>query len=184
MHYSRSLAGIVLDFRSRCAINVQKKYVCMYMCWAFEPRGCLHPLQPGPCAWFLPLLLVCANRTYVCVCVCIYMRVCRCVKCVLLCFIQPTLGNRYGPGSSSRASQGPRTHDWNTSSHPQLTYLLALSPLSEPGVAGKTGVTADRDKTEFRLFNSSSIFNITLREELFSLPKKNQAYCLVLVSWC
>ena len=30
-------------------------------------------------------------------------------------------------------------------------------------VAGKTGVTADRDKIEFRLFNSSSIFNITLR---------------------
>jgi len=30
---------------------------------------------------------------------------------------------------------------------------------------GKTGVTADRDKIEFRLFNSSSIFNITLREE-------------------
>jgi len=37
---------------------------------------------------------------------------------------------------------------------------------------GKTGVTADRDKIEFRLFNSSSIFNITLREELFSLPKQ------------
>ena len=36
---------------------------------------------------------------------------------------------------------------------------------------GKTGVTADRDKIEFRLFNSSSIFYITLREELFSLPK-------------
>jgi len=49
---------------------------------------------------------------------------------------------------------------------------------------GKTGVTADRDKIEFRLFNSSSIFNITLREELFSLPKKNQTCCLVLVSWC
>jgi len=31
---------------------------------------------------------------------------------------------------------------------------------------GKTEVTADRDKIEFRLFNSSSIFNITLREEL------------------
>jgi len=40
--------------------------------------------------------------------------------------------------------------------------------------AEKTGVTADRDKIEFRLFNSSSIFNITLREELFSLPKQNQ----------
>jgi len=49
---------------------------------------------------------------------------------------------------------------------------------------GKTGVTADRDKIEFWLFNSSSIFNITLREELFSLPKKNQTCCLVLVSWC
>jgi len=49
---------------------------------------------------------------------------------------------------------------------------------------GKTGVTAGRDKIEFRLFNSSSIFNITLREELFSLPKKNQTCYLVPVSWC
>ena len=49
-------------------------------------------------------------------------------------------------------------------------------------IRGKTGVTADRDKIEFRLFNSSSIFKVTLREELFSLPKKNQPCCLVLVS--
>ena len=35
----------------------------------------------------------------------------------------------------------------------------------------KAGVTADRDKIEFRLFNSSSILNITFREELFSSPK-------------
>ena len=55
--------------------------------------------------------------------------------------------------------------------------------LDEAQDAGKTGVTADRDKIEFRLFNSSSIFNITLREELFSLPKKNQPCCLILVSW-
>jgi len=40
-------------------------------------------------------------------------------------------------------------------------------------IGGRTGVMADRDKIEFRLFNSSSIFNITLREELFSLPKQN-----------
>ena len=39
------------------------------------------------------------------------------------------------------------------------------------------------DQIEFRLFNSSSIFDITLREELFSLPKKTQTCCLVLVSW-
>jgi len=39
---------------------------------------------------------------------------------------------------------------------------------------GKTEVTADRDKIQFRLFNSSSIFNITLLKELFSLPKKTQ----------
>ena len=38
--------------------------------------------------------------------------------------------------------------------------------------AGKTGVMADRDKIEFRLFISSSIFNITLREELFSYRGK------------
>ena len=41
-------------------------------------------------------------------------------------------------------------------------------------VKGKTGVTADRDKIEFRLFNSSSIFNITLREELLTSPKQHQ----------
>ena len=46
---------------------------------------------------------------------------------------------------------------------------------------GKTGVMADRDKIEFRLFNSSSIFNITLREELFSLPKKKTKH--VVLSW-
>ena len=39
------------------------------------------------------------------------------------------------------------------------------------GTLGKTGVTADRDKIEFRLFNSSLIFNITLREEALSSPK-------------
>jgi len=37
---------------------------------------------------------------------------------------------------------------------------------------GKTGETADLDKIEFRLFNSGPIFNITLREELFSLSKQ------------
>jgi len=31
---------------------------------------------------------------------------------------------------------------------------------------------ADRDKIEFRLFNSNSIFNITLLEELLSSPKQ------------
>ena len=48
-----------------------------------------------------------------------------------------------------------------------------------PITVGKTGVTADRDKIEFRLFESSSVFNITLREELFSLPKKIQTCYLV-----
>jgi len=50
------------------------------------------------------------------------------------------------------------------------TIVRSVFTVSCP--SGKTGVTADRDKIEFRLFNSSSIFNITLREELFSLPKK------------
>jgi len=36
---------------------------------------------------------------------------------------------------------------------------------SHSQILGKTGVTADGDKIEFRLFNSSSIFNVTLREE-------------------
>jgi len=35
-------------------------------------------------------------------------------------------------------------------------------PIGESPISGKTGVTADRDKIEFRLFNSSSFFNITL----------------------
>ena len=48
---------------------------------------------------------------------------------------------------------------------------------------GKTGVTAERDKIEFRLFNSSSIFNITLREELFSYWSKTTPCILILVSW-
>jgi len=44
-------------------------------------------------------------------------------------------------------------------------------------IQGKTGVTADRDKIEFRLFNSSSIFNINLREELlFTVAKQIHAY--------
>jgi len=38
----------------------------------------------------------------------------------------------------------------------------------------ETGVTADRHKIEFIVFNSTSIFNITLLEELFSLPHENQ----------
>jgi len=53
---------------------------------------------------------------------------------------------------------------------------------------GKTEVTADRDKIQFRLFNSSSIFNITLLKELFSLPKKTQTMhfypgFMALVTW-
>ena len=52
--------------------------------------------------------------------------------------------------------------------------LVLRSALQQTRRIGKTGVTADRDKIEFRLFNSSSIFNITLREELFSSPKQNQ----------
>jgi len=46
----------------------------------------------------------------------------------------------------------------------------------------KTGVTAERDKIMFRLFNSNPIFNITLREELLSSPKQNQSWLFVLFS--
>ena len=38
-------------------------------------------------------------------------------------------------------------------------------------VKRKTKVTADRDKIEFRLFSSSSIFNITNQEDVISSPK-------------
>jgi len=51
---------------------------------------------------------------------------------------------------------------------PQSTWMMCVC-------SGKTGVTANRDKIEFRLFNSGSIFNITLREELFSLPKQSNS---------
>ena len=66
---------------------------------------------------------------------------------------------------------------------PWLSHGQGKACQGKACLSGKTRVTADRDKIEFRLFNSSSIFNITLREELFSSPKQNQPCCLVLVSW-
>ena len=55
---------------------------------------------------------------------------------------------------------------------------------------GKTRVTADRDKIEFTLFNSSSILNITLRELwrviLFTEAKPTMLSCtgfMALVTW-
>jgi len=38
--------------------------------------------------------------------------------CVLLCFIKPILGNRYGPGVSSRASQGSTNKRWRIAHAP------------------------------------------------------------------
>jgi len=80
---------------------------------------------------------------------------------------------------------------WLTTTLPHLDVdqlSLSLRGSQIEHVWGKTGVTADRDKIEFRLFNSSSIFNITLREELFFLPKNkpNMLPCpgfMVLVTW-
>jgi len=48
--------------------------------------------------------------------------------CVLLCFIELILGNRYGPGVSSRESQGGRTDDWKSPKS-----LLNLSPFKSCG---------------------------------------------------
>jgi len=56
-------------------------------------------------------------------------------KSVLLCFSKPRLGNRYVPGGSSRASQGART-----------TYILTLSPLRQPGVAGSSRLNHPKNK--------------------------------------
>jgi len=50
---------------------------------------------------------------------------------VLFCIIKLILGNRYGPGVSSRASQRVRTDDWESPTH-----FLTLSILRQPGVAG------------------------------------------------
>ena len=46
--------------------------------------------------------------------------------CVLICFIKPILGNCYGPGVSSRASQGGTK---------RTKYLLTLSSLRQPVAA-------------------------------------------------
>jgi len=46
-----------------------------------------------------------------------------------------------------------------------LLFPSRVRPNYRNQLWGKTGVTAYRDKIEFRLFDSSSIFNITLREE-------------------
>jgi len=72
--------------------------------------------------------------------------------------------------------------------HTSVSMVGTHARLSTQGVAssslfGETGVTADRDKIEFRLFNSSSIFNITLREELISYRSKTTPCILILVSW-
>ena len=89
-----------------------------------------------------------------------------------------------------------RTSSWRTvKSSRDLRFFTAIPPtpcvtlggmvetregkmtgfcVTESLFSGKTGVTADRDKIEFRLFHSSPIFNMTLREEIFSLPKQNQ----------
>ena len=58
-----------------------------------------------------------------------------CRLCVLLCFIQQVLGNRYGPGVSSR-KRGTQPHDWKSP-----TSLLTLSPLKQPGVSGSSPST-------------------------------------------
>ena len=49
--------------------------------------------------------------------------------CVLLCWIEPIFGNRYGPWVCSRRAKGAHIHDWESP-----TYLLALSwdPVREP----------------------------------------------------
>ena len=54
----------------------------------------------------------------------------------------------------------------------QVTYSYRVA------TTGKTGVTTDRDKIEFRLFDSSSIFNIynpSRRVILFTEAKLNHA---------
>jgi len=78
-----------------------------------------------------------------------------------------------------RSGNTPRTeHPYTIRNHLNAVFAqpqtLADIGISKQEHLGKTGVTADRDKIDFRLFNSSSIFNITLREELFCLPKQNQ----------
>jgi len=70
----------------------------------------------------------------------------------------------------------------NTLQH-TATYCDILHHTAAHCNIEKAGVTADRDKIEFRLFNSSSIFNTTLREELLSSPKQNQPWLPVLFSW-
>jgi len=116
-------------------------------------------------------LCVCV-RVCVHVIVCVCVRVSQCVVCVCVCVLQNPGGQDYVPCGGNvkpcclESTPGRKRERTLTRGHTRL---------------GKTGVTADRDKIELRLF--SSIFNINLREELFSLPKQNQPCCLILVSW-
>jgi len=69
---------------------------------------------------------------------------------------------------SAHFNLADNTHQ-TTRGMPDVHALVPTSCLHvQYNLEGKTGVTADRDKIEFRLFNNSSIFNIILREELFS----------------
>jgi len=138
-------------------------YVCMYMCVCVCVCVCVH---------------ICINA-YISLCIwCVYMYII-CIDTYILMYTHS--------GKKNRLNQDCM---WQLN---VLLYGLWYRAKSEctirvhvcvcKYVSGKTGVTADRDKIEFRLFNSSSIFNMTLREDLFSSPKQNQPCCLVLVSW-
>jgi len=69
------------------------------------------------------------------------------------------------------AEEGSRTETFETTLYTHFTAHCNTITRRQVNMLGKTGVTANRDKIEFRLFNSSSIFNITLREELLSSLK-------------
>ena len=72
-------ARIFWDLRSRCTFIIIFLDVCARVCWAFvSNKNYFHPFQPGSCAWFLQFLL-CANHTCALACMCLYMRVRKCL---------------------------------------------------------------------------------------------------------
>ena len=106
--------------------------------------------------------------------------------CVLLCFIKPILGNRYGQGVSHR-DEGTPTHDWESP-----TYLLMLSFPSLNYVAGYTGLFLFERTHNYLIDNQNGsdgepfeIREFSLSQSTFSNNKYSHAQCdsLFLFVW-
>jgi len=150
--------------------------VCVCVCVCVCARVCVRMCI---CVRVCACLFICSCvRVCVCVRACVRACVCACVHVCAFVFIsklpeclrllKPTI-NRY-TGQVCRRNATRTNTQLSTPAVATFHRHLSLSMSTHTWIlwyvhkrAGKTGVTADRDKIEFRLFNSSSIFNITLR---------------------